>query len=139
MIDEPILLEPSAAEADEWAEREHQRREGWLRGPTAEERAAWMRRERERRLAGLEAEPAPEASDRAGRAQRSLREAQLATEGAVSLVWKGLKAQGPVGLFREWSRRGLGVLVRAGHEWEAEFGQPSRGSHRRVPLDEDVP
>jgi len=137
MTNEPNLLEPSAAEIDAWVERERQRRQGWLSGPTAEERAAWMQRERERRLASLRAGPAPEETRLTRRVRLSLREAQLAAEGAVILVWKGVEAEGPVGLLRQLSRRGLAVLVRAGQEWEVELGQPSR--ERRVPLDEDGP
>ena len=139
MDTESIMLEPSDAELDAWAERERQRRAGWLSGPTAEERAAWKQQERERRLARLTAEPAADAADLARRAQRSLREAQLAAEGAVSLVWKGLAADGPVGMVREWSRRGLAALVRAGREWEEEYARSSRGPDRRVPLDDDAP
>jgi hypothetical protein len=138
-----VLLEPSAAEVDAWAERERKRREGWLSGPTAEERAAWIQGERERRLASLRSAPAPDATGLVRRAQRSLREAQLAAEGAMSLLWRGLEAGGPVGfpagLVRKWSRRGMEVLVRAGQEWEEEMAQPSRGPNRRVPLDEDAP
>jgi hypothetical protein len=140
---EPVLLEPSEAEIEEWAERERQRRQGWLGGPTAEERASWMQQERERRLASLKAGPSSEATSLARRAQHSVREAQLAAEGAMSLLWKGLEAEGPVGypvgLFRRWSRRGTEVLVRAGQEWEAEMAQPSRGPNRRVPSDEVAP
>jgi hypothetical protein len=135
---EPNVLEPSEAEVDAWAERERRRREGWLGGPTAEERAAWIQAERERRLAGLKPGPAPDATGLGRRAQRALREAQLAAEGAINLVWKGLEAEGPVGfpvgLLRKWSRQGMAVLVRAGQEWEAELAQPGRG--RRVPLDD---
>jgi hypothetical protein len=140
VTNEPVLLEPSEAEVEAWAERERQRREGWLSGPTAEERAAWIQQERGRRLASLKPEPA-EAASLARRAQRSLRAAQLAAEGAMSLVWKGVEAEGPVGfpvgLLRKWSRRGMAVLVRAGHEWEAELAPPGRG--RRVPLDDGAP
>jgi hypothetical protein len=137
---EPVLLEPSAAEVEAWAERERQRREGWLSGPTPEEREAWAQRERDRRLGRLKAGPAAEASSLGERTQRAVREAQLAAEGAVSLVWKGLEAEGPVGLLRKWSRQGMDALVRAGREWEEEVarsGQPGRG--RRVPLDDDAP
>ena len=133
----PIMLEPS--EADAWAARERQRREGWLSGPTAEERAAWVQSERERRLGRLRPQPPAEVASLARLAQRSVREAQLAAEGAASLLWSGLVAEGPVGfplgLARRWSRRGLAVLVRAGREWEAEHDQPLRG--RRVPFPED--
>ena len=140
--DEPMMLEPSEAEADAWAARERQRREGWLSGPTAAERAAWIQGERARRLGRAAAAPAAEAWDLPDLglyAQRALRGAQLATEGAMSLVWQGVAAEGPVGfplgLARRWSRRGLAVLVRAGREWEAEHDQPVRG--RRVPLPAD--
>jgi hypothetical protein len=137
---EPVLLEPSEAEVEEWAERERQRRQGWLGGPSAEERASWMQQERERRLASLKAGASSEATSLARRAQHSLREAQLAAEGAMSLVWKGVEAEGPVGfpvgMLRKWSRRGMAVLVRAGQEWEEEMAQPGRGPNRRVPLDD---
>jgi hypothetical protein len=140
---EPMMLEPSEAEVDAWAERERRRREGWLGGPAAEERAAWVQQERERRLASLKPAPAPDAASLVHRAQRSLREAQLAAEGAASLVWKGVEAEGPVGfpvgLLRKWSRRGMAVLVRAGHEWEEDLAQPGRGPNRRVPLDDVAP
>ena len=139
MDTESIMLEPSDAELDAWAERERQRRAGWVSGPTAEERAAWKQQERERRLARLTAEPAADAADLARRAQRSLREAQLAAEGAVSLVWKGLEADGPVGLLREWSRRGLAALVHAGRAWEEDRVPPGSGAGRRVPLDDEAP
>jgi hypothetical protein len=133
----PNLLEPSEAEVEAWAERERRRREEWLSGPTAEERAAWVQRERERRLTGLRAGPASDATDLARRTLRPVREAQLAAEGAVSLLWKGLEADGPVGLLRKWSRRGMDTLVRAGREWEEEMVRPPGG--RRVPYDDDVP
>ena len=106
-----------------------------MSGPTAEERAAWTQQERERRLADLKAEPDAAAPVRQG--LPSLREAQLAAEGAVSLVWKELAAEGPVGMFQKWSRRGMDVLVRAGREWEQESTQPGRG--RRVPWDDTAP
>jgi hypothetical protein len=138
VTNEPIMLEPSQAEVDAWAERERQRREAFLSGPTAEEQAAWIQAERERRLARLKPEPPSEAASAVRRGQRSLREAQLAAEGAVSLLWRGLESDGPVGLLRKWSRRGMEVLVRAGREWEEEFGGSSREPGRRVPLDEDA-
>ena len=136
--DEPIMLEPSEAEADAWAARERRRREGWLSGPTAEERAAWVEGERERRLARLGPQPPSEATSLARLAQRSVREAQLAAEGAVSLLWSGLVADGPVGFPVGLLRKGMEVLVRAGQEWEAGMAQPSRGPARRVPMEADA-
>jgi hypothetical protein len=139
---EAYSLGPGEAEVDTWAERERQCRAGWLSGPSADERAAWTQRERERRLGRAAAAPRAGASGLSGlgdRGQRAVREAQLAAEGALSLLWKWVEAEGPVGfpvgLFRQWSRHGLDVLVQAGREWEADQDQPRRG--RRVSLPED--
>jgi hypothetical protein len=141
VTDAPAVLEPSDSEVAEWAERERQRREAWLSGPTAAERAAWAQRERERRLAGLRAEQDHARSERGGFGMYfgmyALREAQLAAEGAVSLVWKEVTTEGPLGAFRKWSRRGLDVLVSAGREWEEEAAQAGR--RRPVPSDEQAP
>jgi hypothetical protein len=131
------VLELHETEIDEWAERERQRREAWLSGPTAEERAAWAQQERERRLGRLQAPSATEASEPGRLGAHYLREAQLAAEGAVRLVWKEVAAEGAMGAFRKWSRRGLDTLVRAGREWEEEVAQP--GPRRPVPLDEQAP
>jgi len=120
--DDPLLVNPSEAEVDEWAERERKRRESWLSGPTQEERAAWARRERARRLAELRIELRSESTERPGRRRRYPREAQLAAEGAASLLWR-------------WSLNGLAILVRAGREWEEDFAQSGR--RRRVPVDDD--
>jgi hypothetical protein len=122
MTQAPYRLDPSDAEIEEWAERERKRREAWLKGPTQEEKAAWARHERARRLADVAAAQDEAAVKRDGLRLRYPREAQLAAEGAVSLAWK-------------LSRRGLGLLMRAGREWEEEFAQPRRP--RRVPLDEE--
>ena len=120
---DPVLLDPSEAEVDDWAARERQRREAWLGGPTQEERAAWARRERERRLAeSAVAQQEEAAAEPERRRQRYMREGQLAAEGALSL-------------FLAWSRRGLDLLVQKGREWEEEAGQPGR--RRRVPLDDE--
>jgi hypothetical protein len=120
---DPVLLDPSEAEVEEWAARERQRREAWLSGPTQEERAAWARRERDRRLAeSPAAQPEQSAAEPERRRQRYVREGQLAAEGALSL-------------FLTWSRRGLDLLVQKGREWEDEAGQPGR--RRRVPLDDE--
>jgi hypothetical protein len=126
------MLEPSQDEIDDWAERERQRREAWVQGPTPEERAAWTQRERERRLGNLEAAQTADTAGTTRLGLPSLREAQLAAEGAMSLVRKELAAEGAVGAFRKWSSRGMAALIQAGREWEAASAQPSS---RRVPLD----
>ena len=54
--------------------------------------------------------------------KRYPREAQLAAEGAMSLLVR-------------WSRQGFAELVRAGREWEEEVSTPNR--RRRVPIDDD--
>ena len=133
----PMFLEPSEAEIDAWAERERTRREAWLGGPTVEERAAWATRERERRLAGLKAEQRAEAMPLGRRGAYLVREAQLAAEGALSLLSKEVTAEGMMGAFQKWSGRGLAALVRAGREWEDAFAQPSR--RRPVPPDDALP
>jgi hypothetical protein len=142
----PYSLGPSEAEVEAWAERERQRRAGWVRGPTADERAAWTQQERERRLGRAAAAPAAGAaglSGLGGRAQRAVREAQLAAAGAMHLLWKGVVAEGPVGyplgLARRWTRRGLDVLVSAGREWEAEQDRPIRGRGGPVPAAGEAP
>ena len=120
----PLPLQPTQAEMEEWAARERSRREAWLNGPTPEERERWARQERARRLAALaQAAPTEAQQAQARERERSMREAQLAAEGALALFWK-------------WSRRGLDLLVDAGREWERSPAQPGR---RRVPLDEDPP
>ena len=120
---DPILLDPTEAELEEWAERERQRRQAWLNGPTAEERSAYARRERERRLSLLSDEDREAlAADRARAMLRYPREMQLAMEGALNLMIR-------------WSRRHMADLVHAGQEWEEQLSQPGRRS--RVPLDED--
>jgi hypothetical protein len=108
--------EPSAAEIEAWADRERKRREAWLNGPTAAEKAVWAWRERERRLAERERLGAPPTlHDTSRPVQRSVRQLQLAVEGAVSL------------LLNLSPRETLNQLVRAGREWEAEVTrQPPR-------------
>jgi hypothetical protein len=122
---DPLALEPTEAELEQWAENERQRREDWLRGPTAEERAEFATLERERRLAELEGRSgsSPGATERARLMRLYPREAQLAAEGAMTLLVR-------------WSRHGFAELVRAGREWEEEF--ESTRPRRRVPLDEDA-
>lgn len=123
---DPLALDPTEAELEEWAANERKRREAWLRGPTPEERAEFAEMERERRLAALEGRSGPgsAARDRARLMRLYPREAQLAAEGAMSLVVR-------------WSRQGFAELVRAGRDWEEEF--ESTRPRRRVPLDEATP
>lgn len=119
---------PSDAEIETWAQRERERREAWLRGPTQAQRADWALRERGRRLSehGSEASAPRLASgeNRLFLVQRYAREAQLAAEGAVSLVL-GLSVRD---LFDQ--------LVQAGRDWEDEYA--SRPTRRRIPLGDDV-
>ncbi|MFL5778755.1 MAG: hypothetical protein ACJ761_07405 [Chloroflexota bacterium] len=119
---EPMALEPTDAELDDWVERERQRRRAWLEGPTPEERAEHASRMRDRRLSDLSGEGGLDPNEFARLMRRYPREAQLAAEGAMSLLWK-------------WSRHSLAELVRAGREWEEEVAGPRR--RRRVALDDD--
>jgi hypothetical protein len=120
---QPLLrLDPSDDEIEAWADQERKRREAWLKGPTPEEKKAWARRERARRRAEAEAAQDEAALKGEPSVLRYPREAQLVAEGAVSLAWK-------------MSQRSLGLLVRAGREWEEEWAKPRRP--HRVPLDED--
>jgi hypothetical protein len=104
-----------------------QRREAWLAGPTDAEKEAWAQRERERRLAEIEGRrwPRRPPGDPVRAVQRYVREMQLATEGAMSLLLNVSVSE----VFEN--------LVRAGREWEDEFtAQPPR--RRRVALSADV-
>lgn len=116
----PSMVEPTDAEIEVWAEREHKRRQAWLKGPNAVERADWARRETDRRLAELEPEARMREMARLGK--RYGRETQLAAEGAMSLLWT-------------WSRRTFAEFARAGLEWEEEAARSPR--RRRIPLDEE--
>jgi len=129
---EAIRLEPTAAEIEQWADRERARRQAWVRGPTPEERATWRRQERRRRQGRPEDLGAGAAADGGLRPQPPLREAQLAAEGAVSLIWGAVAAGGPADRLRDRARRGLDALVRAGRAWEAEVDRP-RDSRRAPP------
>ena len=126
--DAEASLEPTDAEVEAWAARERQRREAWLRGPTQTEKAEWAARERTRRSGrpGLPAPRLPIPSPETTRqAQQYLREAQLAAEGAMSLM------------FHFSVRDALDQLVRAGRDWEEEYtSQPMR--RRRVALETDT-
>jgi len=109
--DDPVDVGPSDAEIEAWAVRERQRREQWLSGPTPEQAAVWAARERERRLGGLEGGRHKRWPGLAPSLvlQRSVRNAQLAAEGSMSL------------LFRLSLKNALNRLVQAGRDWEEEF------------------
>ena len=116
---------PTDAEIEAWAQHERQRRESWLRGPTQAQKSDWAARERGRRLAELSGQgSAPRASSGEPRlflVQRYAREAQLAAEGAFSLM------------LNLSMREMFDQLIRAGREWEDEYS--SRPSRRRIALD----
>jgi hypothetical protein len=121
--DEPLGPEPTQAEIEEWAARERKRREAWLSGPTEAEKALWAEREYERRSgqAGGRRQRLTR-GDPSRRMQRYARELQLATEGALSLLFN-------LSISEAFDR-----LVQAGREWEEEFtSAPPR--RRRVPLE----
>ena len=120
---EPMALEPSEAELDEWAERERKRREALAQWADRRGAAAYAKRIRERRLLELEGGEDPW-SEWGRQMVKYPREMQLAMEGAMSLMLR-------------WSRRSFEELQRAGREWEQEFGNPIR--RRRIPLDDDRP
>ena len=125
--DQPVFdaepaLEPSQAEIDAWAERERVRRQAWLSGPSEEERADYARHLRQRRLAEAFDEGEVMLQERMRQGLRYSREAQLATEGAISLFFR-------------WSQRTFAELVKAGREWEEETNLPR--IPRRVRMDDD--
>jgi hypothetical protein len=118
---------PSDAEIENWAQHERERREAWLRGPTQAQRADWAVRERGRRLSEHgpgSSTPRVASGERLFLVQRYAREAQLAAEGAVSMV---------LGLSM---REVFDQLVQAGRDWEDEYA--SRPVRRRIPLGEDA-
>lgn len=119
---ETTAAEPTQAEIDDWAARERQRREAWLKGPTAEEREAYALRLRDRRLADTFDEGEAMLTESVRRGMRLGREGQLAAEGAVALMYR-------------FSRRTFAELVRAGREWEEETSLPIR--RRRVSMDDE--
>lgn len=122
VAEETTVPEPTQAEIDEWAAREKQRREAWLKGPSADERAAYTQRLRQRRLAEAFDEGEARIADTVRLGMHYGRETQLAAEGAMSLFYR-------------FSRRTLAELVRAGREWEEETSLPTR--RRRVSLDDE--
>ena len=116
-------LDPTPEEIEAWAERERKRREDWLQGPDEDERAAFARRVRQRRIARLYRDPGEiDAFELAREMARYPREAQLAVEGAMSLLWR-------------WYRHRMADFVEAGREWEEGSAKPAR--RRRVRLDDD--
>jgi len=120
---DPIMLEPTQAELDDWAARERKRRQEWLEGPTAEEREEWAQRERMRRLSQLSDEDRQAViAEWTRQAVRYPREMQLAAEGMFSL-------------FYQWSRRQMAEFVRAGRDWEEQVSRTGRRG--RVHLDDD--
>jgi hypothetical protein len=122
MTDSDPALEPSPEEIDAWAERERVRRQAWLSGPSEEERADYARHLRQRRLAEAFDEGEVMLQERMRQGLRYSREAQLATEGAISLFFR-------------WSQRTFAELVKAGREWEEETNLPR--IPRRVRMDDD--
>jgi hypothetical protein len=127
--DAALGYEPSEAEIEQWAARERERREAWLRGPTQSQKAIWAERERERRMAESQGRALSQqgpGADPTRIAQHYLREMQLAAEGAVSLMFK-------------FSLRDMmDNLVRAGREWEDEYtSRPTQ--RRRVALEPESP
>jgi hypothetical protein len=105
---------PTRTEVDEWALREHARRQKWLLGPGEEEKRTWARYERRRRMGEI------------GEAQleRSLREAALARLGVWSLL--------TLSPMEAWRR-----LIDAGREHEELFGRPR--PRPRVRMDDEEP
>ena len=104
----PSGLTPTDEEIDDWAAKEHARRQAWVNGPTEEEKRHWMQRE-----AGnvLHDDLATMNTDIVDMANRLMREADLATKGSISAL-----ARGPLAI---WS-----YLVRAGRTFEDELYQP---------------
>jgi hypothetical protein len=123
-IDSDPALEPSPEEINAWAERERARRQAWLAGPSQEERAEYATHLRQRRLAEAFDEGEVMLQERMRQGLRYSREAQLATEGAISLFFR-------------WSQRTFAELVKAGREWEEETNLPRIA--RRVRMDDDRP
>jgi hypothetical protein len=121
--EEMLGPEPNTAEVEEWATRERARRQAWLSGPTEAEKAQWAQREYERRSPRLDSALRRAAGTNPSRVmQRYMREFQLATEGAVSL------------LINLSISDAFDKLVEAGREWEDEFARmPPR--RRRVALE----
>jgi len=120
--DDAISTEPTPAEIDAWVERERQRRQAWLAGPSDEERDAYADRLRRRNLADRFGEGEERLNESLRVGVRYSREAQLAAEGAVALLYR-------------FTRRTFAELVEAGRQWEEETSLPPR--RRRVSIDDE--
>ena len=116
-------LEPSQAEIDAWVEREKARRKAWLAGPSEEERADYASHLRRRRLAEAFDDGELMIQERMRQGIRYSREAQLAAEGAMSVLYR-------------WSRQTFAELVKAGREWEEDTSLPR--TRKRVPMDDEA-
>jgi hypothetical protein len=81
---------PTTEEVEEWARREHERRERWLQGPTDEEKRMWASRERQRRVTAVSrGVPPAESPLEDPVARRMMRDAELLSAGAASWVLGG--------------------------------------------------
>src|SRR5262245_20226066 len=119
---ETTSLEPTQAEIDAWAERERARRQAWLAGPSEDERAEYASLVRERRMAEAFDEGEHRLQEGMRQGLHYGREAQLATEGAMTLLFR-------------WSRRTFAELVKAGREWEEDRATPP--ARRRIRREDD--
>jgi hypothetical protein len=117
-----ISTEPTQADIDAWVERERQRRKAWLAGPSDEERDAYADRLRRRNLADRFGEGEERLNESMRMGIRYSREAQLAAEGAVALIYR-------------FTRKTFAELVEAGRQWEEQTSLPPR--RRRVPIDDE--
>jgi hypothetical protein len=122
LVADASSLEPSQAEIDAWVERERARRKAWLEGPSEEERADYASHLRRRRLAETFDEGELLIQERMRQGLRYSREAQLAAEGAMTLLYR-------------WSRQTFAELIKAGREWEEETALPQ--ARRRVSMDDE--
>jgi hypothetical protein len=123
---DPIMLEPTEAELNDWAARERKRRQEWVNGPSTEERAEWARRERMRRLSGLSDEDRDLVmAEWARQVARYPREMQLAFEGMFSVFYR-------------WSRRQMNEFVAAGRDWEDQVVRTGRRARIRLNDDDEA-
>jgi hypothetical protein len=122
VADETISTEPTQAEIDAWVERERERRRAWLEGPDEDERAAFADRLRRRNLAERFGEGEERLNDSLRTGVRYGREAQLAAEGAMALLYR-------------FTRKTFADLIEAGREWEEETALPPR--RRRVSMHDE--